>query len=176
MPVVEQSYFPHTVWRAILSPASEGWKRRALMCPEPLSKCQPSTCRLSSAQGSTGACTAPLSSGLRGWCCTQLSQSTWEASALAPPAYQTSGNTQFLTPGTKVNSPEAVNSSKHFLQPSEPTNIAGSTGGPGWEQSEWLCSWQSPPVRGWFTTPQPYMGESLRQERQVWEPFSKVCG
>lgn len=74
------------------------------------------------------------------------------------------GNTQFLTPGTKVNSPEAVSSCKHFLQPSEPTNIAGSTRGPGVgvipvtraagrEQPPLM---RSPPARGQVTAPHPY--------------------
>lgn len=50
---------------------------------------------------------------------------------LGTSTYQANNDTQLLILRTKENSPGVVNSSKLFLQPPEPTNIAGSTPAPG---------------------------------------------
>lgn len=168
----------------MLSPTSERWKTGALTCLVPLTKWQLSPCSLSSAQGSPGASRAPPQPWFRGWCCSQPSQSPWEASALAPPAYQANGNTQFLTPGTKVNSPELWTPPNTSFSPQSPPTLLGAQdAGGGSNQSDSAAGraepplMRSPPGRGRFTTPHSYMGDSLRQERQVWELFSrKVCG
>lgn len=97
------------------------------MCLIPLIKPQLSTCSLLALQRNTKATRAPhCICGLRVWCCTQLSQSTWEASPLAPPLTRQIITSSLLFLELKKTALELWTPPTSFFSPQSPPTSLGA--------------------------------------------------
>lgn len=137
MPVVEQ-LFPSWCVKSHPFTSQRKMEKGAVLCLVPLTKCQPSTCSPSSAQGSTGVCTAPGELWLEGLeQCTATPEHVgarrpgtsslpgkWEH----PVSYSWNQGKQPWSCELLQTLPSALRAHQHCWEHRRP----------GWEQSEWL--------------------------------------